>query len=95
MQPITAVPESKKQVLRDPMRIYHVEHATGSGWTPEGQKKLGEPLGKAGIPQLDHAQFDAWAIQMRRERGRIIFNSEDWGLANEDLPDTRILEGAN
>jgi len=31
-----------------------------------------------------------WAIQMRREHRAIIFNNENWGLIDEDLPETRI-----
>jgi hypothetical protein len=81
---------AQEQVLLDPMRIYHIEHATGSGWTPEGQKKLDARLDAAGIPQLGHDQFDAWAIQMRREGRPIIFNSEGWGLADELLHKTTI-----
>lgn len=84
---------ARERVLRDPMRIYHIEHATGSGWTPEGKIKLNNRLKTAGIPQLDHDQFAAWATQMRGERRPIIFNDETWGLANEDFPET-TLHGA-
>jgi len=69
------------------MRVYHIEHATGSGWTPESKGKLYQRLYEAGIPELDPNQFDAWAIQMRRERKPLIFNGENWGLADESLPE--------
>ena len=78
---------AREHVLPDPMRIYHIEHAAGSGFTPEGQQKLNARLAGADIAQLDHAQFVAWAVQMRRERRPIIFNDENWGLAGEDLPE--------
>jgi hypothetical protein len=29
-----------EEVLPEPMRIYHIEHRTGSGWLPEGQARL-------------------------------------------------------
>jgi hypothetical protein len=79
----------REQVLLDPMRIYHVEHGTGSGWTPEGEDSLNQRLDKAGVPRLDPKQLDDWAVQMRRERKAMIFNGEDWGLAGCSLPETR------
>jgi hypothetical protein len=78
----------RERLLPDPMRIYHVEHGTGSGWTPEGEGKLNQRLEKAGIPQLDPQQLDDWAVEMRRERKTKIFNGEDWGLASSVLPET-------
>ena len=79
----------REKVLLDPMRIYHIEHGTGSGWTPEGEKKLNERLDRAGISQLDPQQLDEWAVRMRRERRTMLFNSESWGLAGGALPETR------
>ena len=79
----------REKVLLDPMRIYHIEHGTGSGWTPEGEGKLNQRLDKAGIPQLDPQQLDDWAVEMRRERKTMVFNGEDWGLAACTLPETR------
>ena len=82
---------ARERVLLDPMRIYHIEHAAGSGWTPQGQKKLYERLDKSGIPQLGSDLFNAWAIQMRRERQPVIFSDWLWGLADEDLVETTII----
>jgi hypothetical protein len=31
---------AREQLLPEPMRIYHIEHGAGSGWTPEGEGKL-------------------------------------------------------
>jgi hypothetical protein len=75
----------RERALLPSMPVYHIEHAAGSGFTPEGQKQLTARLDAARIPQLDHAQLDAWAIQMRRTRRPIVFNGEDWGLAGEPL----------
>jgi hypothetical protein len=80
----------REKVLPSPMRIYHIEHAAGSGWTPEGQNKLDRRLDAAGIPQLSHDQFDEWALKMRCESKPIIFNDENWGLANENLHEWNI-----
>ncbi|MDQ2974279.1 MAG: hypothetical protein M3R69_02565 [Acidobacteriota bacterium] len=58
---------------------------------PEEQKNLDMRGQAGGIPQLDHAQFTTWAIQMRRERRPIIFNDAKWGLADDDLPETIVF----
>jgi hypothetical protein len=79
-----------EELLPDPMRAYHIEHATGSGWDPARYGRLYERLSEAGIPRLEFDQLDAWAIQMRRERKPLIFNDEGWGLAGESLPETTI-----
>lgn len=81
----------REQVLADPMRIYHVEHSAGSGWTPESQIKLHDRLEAAGIPQLSHDQFEAWAMQMRRDQKPVVFNKENWGLADEALSETSLF----
>jgi hypothetical protein len=77
-------------ILEDPMRIYHIEHATGSGWTPEGQSRLFQRLAAAGIPWLDNQDVLRWAAQMNRLKSPFIFNHEDWGMAALDLRETRV-----
>ena len=68
-------------MLPDPMRIYHIEHGSGSGWTPDGQEKLYTRLARKSIPVLDNEEVLRWGEQMRRLNSPIIFNREDWGLA--------------
>jgi FkbM family methyltransferase len=79
---------AREEVLADPMRIYHIEHGSGSGWTPEGQKKLFERIAAKGIPILDNEEVLQWGAQMRRLNSPLIFNHEDWGLANVDFEET-------
>lgn len=79
-----------EETLRDPCRIYHIEHAAGSGWTPEGEGKLYARLAASGIPRLDHRELMGWAAQMRRFDSTMIFNREDWGLAHEQLAETAL-----
>ena len=69
---------AREKVLRNPMRIYHIEHSIGSGWTPEGHEALVNRIEKAGIPQLDFQQYRELSIRMRKERRPIMFN-EDTG----------------
>ncbi len=79
-----------ERVLADPMRIYHIEHATGSGWTPEGHRLLFDRLAAKGIPWLEFDEVLGWASQMERLHTTMIFNNEEWGLAAHDLPERHI-----
>ncbi len=77
-----------EEFLADPMRIYHIEHGSGSGWTPDGQQKLYARLAAKGIPVLDNEEVLRWGAQMRRLNSPMIFNHEDWGLAELALKET-------
>jgi hypothetical protein len=77
-----------EKFLADPMRIYHIEHGSGSGWTPDGQQTLYARLAAKGIPVLDNEEVLRWGAQMRRLNSPIIFNHEDWGLAAFTLKET-------
>lgn len=79
-----------EEVLPDPMRTYHIEHASGSGFTPEGVNSLYGRLDAAGIGRLDWPAVRDWALHMRRTRKPIIFCNSDWGLADENLPETLV-----
>ena len=79
-----------EQVLEEPMRIYHIEHGAGSGWTPEGSRLLFGRLAAKGIPWIEYSEVLQWAAQMQRFQTPIVFNREDWGLANFPLPDATI-----
>jgi len=71
-----------------PMRIYHIEHGIGSGWTPEGQAQLYERLAKKRIQCVSYEEV-VWSIaQMRSLSAPVIFNLEDWGLAGTPLSET-------
>jgi len=77
-------------VLGEPMRIYHIEHGTGSGWTPEGQRALFARLRERGIPWLSDADLRGWAGQMRRLGAPLIFNRGGWGLEKETLDESYL-----
>ncbi len=79
---------AREVVLPAPMCIYHIEHATDSGWTPEGEKQLFDRLARDGIPRLSDQEVAAWAAEMHRLGRPLIFNLEDWGLAGECLAET-------
>lgn len=80
---------AKEFALRDPLRIYHIEHlARADGM----QEALAErKTGAAGL-ELDRRQYTAWTEQMRREKRPLIFNpDESWGLAADSLPETATV----
>jgi hypothetical protein len=77
-----------EEMLEEPMRIYHIEHGTGSGWTPEGQAKLFERIAAKGLSFVDNEEVLMWTAQMYRLNAPMIFNHEDWGLADFDLKET-------
>jgi hypothetical protein len=76
--------------LSPPMVTYHLEHGEGSGWTPEGSRRLFGRLDAAGIPYLTAARYDGLVREVLRDRpGFHPFNGPDWGLAVDDLPITK------
>ena len=77
-----------EEVLRDPMRCYHIEHGLGSGWTPEGESALFTRLRERGIPWIEYAELVTWISQMRRFDCPMIFNRDNWGLADCELPES-------
>lgn len=79
---------AREQMLADPMRIYHIEHATGSGWTPEGQARLFERIRARGLSFVDNEEVLVWAAQMNRLNSPMLFNHHNWGLAEFDLKET-------
>jgi len=85
---------AREIILRDPMRIYHIEHAPGSGWAPGiGAKLLNDRLKTAGIPHLEYEKYTSMVRQMLITHKAIITNDEDWGLINAILPETLITTG--
>jgi len=83
---------AREQMLENPMRIYHLEHATGSGWTPEGQAKLFDRIRARGLSFVDNEEVLVWASQMNRLNSPMIFNHENWGMADCELKET-VLSG--
>jgi hypothetical protein len=74
-------------VLREPMRIYHIEHGLGSGWSPEGEQKLYERITTRGITWVSKEQVLEHARRMYRQ-GPLIGNDDGWGLGRETLAET-------
>ncbi|MBI4187740.1 MAG: hypothetical protein HY529_00865 [Chloroflexi bacterium] len=83
---------AKELVLEEPMPIYHIEHAPGSGWAPGmGAKLLDERLRAAGIQQLTHRDYLKYLRQIRWKHSSTVFNDENWGLGQESLKESVIV----
>jgi hypothetical protein len=75
-------------VLRDPLCMFHIEHLSGAGWTPEGEQALHTRVAALRVPVLDFdTDLRGWIQQMRRLNAPAIFNLENWGLAGVELPE--------
>jgi len=79
-----------EEVLVEPMRIYHIEHSSGSGWTPEGQKLLFRRLAQNGVPWLDFSEVLRCASLMAQLQTTMIFNRDDWGINDHQLSETKL-----
>jgi hypothetical protein len=79
---------AREQLLPEPMRIYHIEHGAGSGWTPEGEGKLFARMSQDSIHVVSYQDLVALIVQMRSLHAPVIFNMDDWGLAALTFPET-------
>jgi hypothetical protein len=74
--------------LQPPKLAIHLEHSSGSGWTPEGSESLFSRLDRSGVPYLSTNAYRRWARKLvRNGRGAAAINRDDWGLASFDLPE--------
>jgi hypothetical protein len=72
--------------LAPPMAAYHLEHGAGSGWTPEGARRLFGRLDAAGVPHLTGSDYDRLTRSlMRKGAGFHPFNGPEWGLVSAVL----------
>jgi predicted nucleic acid-binding Zn ribbon protein len=68
--------------------MFHIEHRSGAGWTPEGETALHARVAALRVPVLDFsADLREWVQKMRRLNAPAIFNLENWGLGGVDLPE--------
>jgi hypothetical protein len=73
--------------LLPPCVCFHIEHGMGSGWTPEGEKKLFARLREAGILNPEWPVLTPLVDAMREQGRALEFNHADWGMADFNLPE--------
>jgi len=74
---------------------YHIDH--GGGWTPEDQANLFQRLQDKGIAMLSEEDFYRLYAEMedaRRKRRVLVYNAENWGLSDLELPEQPV-EGSS
>jgi len=81
--------------LKPPLEIYHIEHSSGSGWTPgTGEKKLWERLDINGIAYLSWDDLMQYSSELREtgDPGKTTIGRNDptWGLMEFQLPEAVI-----
>jgi hypothetical protein len=79
---------ARQVILKQPMRLYHIEHA--SGWTPDESVRLKARMNALGVPLLSEEQYIQWARDMSVMRAPILFNDDRWGLAADTLRETPL-----
>jgi len=84
---------AREVVLGGSRRIYHIEH--GSGWSPGEAERVAHLMTSLEVPILQKFQVRGWVREARRRGRPIIFNDEQWGLANDQLVEVEpIGQGA-
>jgi hypothetical protein len=77
--------------LEPPKVAIHLEHGTGSGWTPEGSRTLFGRLDAGRVPYLTTSGYRRWAARLvRAGRNAQPINGPDWGMAAVELTPTRV-----
>jgi len=79
--------------LLPPCVCFHIEHSLGSGWTPEGEKKLFERLRERKIINPDWEIVFPLLEGMRAGDIPSQLNGPTWGLAEFELPEEPLPRG--
>lgn len=79
-----------EELLPEPLRVYYQSPGLGTSYGPGGLAALLPRLRERNVPVLELKDVLKWATEMRRRGEPKICNSQDWGLANEQLPETVI-----
>lgn len=76
--------------LGEPYRIYHIEHQ--SGWTPEAQKdgSFETRYATQKIRKMTDQELNDFETEMFEKRQAVIVNQENWGLADDTLPEFSV-----
>ena len=77
-------------ILRDPLRIFHIEHASAAGATPEGVPELYARIAKKGVPIMEYDDVMKVLVHMRRFNVPIVFSDGNWGMGDRNLPETTL-----
>jgi hypothetical protein len=74
-----------RQLVLDDVHIYHIEHAPGSGFTPEHQHQLWQRLTDAGVPYIDWRLLDELIAKLLEGSIDYRLSSARWGLEGAQM----------
>jgi hypothetical protein len=80
----------EERVLGAPVQMFHLEHESGSGWTPEGEDQLRRRVNSRGIPWVDARMVMELATYMSSLDRPMILNDSSWGFGLHDLPEQTV-----
>jgi len=83
----------RQVILNVNYRIYHIDHAVGSGWSPDGVNLLFARLEAKGIPYLSNEALREWQVSVANNPATAIVNDENWGYGHHRLPERYVLPG--
>jgi hypothetical protein len=78
----------KEHILKDPLRIYHIEH--GGGFTPETVKSMDQELQQKKVPRFSNEDLNRIVQKLMSNKMSYIFNDIQWGLEEFDLPEETL-----
>jgi hypothetical protein len=77
--------------VEPPAVAYHMEHAVGSGWTPEGHMKHYAAVEQHGMPHITPTKLRTMKRSLKAARNReiVLYNGPDWGLEAAEVTDQK------
>lgn len=86
----SAVASGCKEVCFDDSAVlYHIEHSVGSGFTTENSDKLWDRLDSNRVKRISNEEYGQLSLEIDVLKRDFRLNSDDWGLLNDQLPETR------
>lgn len=79
----------KQKILSNQESIYHIEHAAGSGFTPENPQLVFKRMEEKKIPYLDDQKLFKIVSSLKRP---YTYNDNDWGLNTHNLEEQWIAK---
>ena len=76
-----------RQLVLDDVHIYHIEHAPGSGFTPEHQHQLWQRLTDAGVPYIGWRLLDELIAKLLDGSIDYRLSGARWGLEGIQMPE--------
>ena len=79
-----------RQIILEDASVYHIEHAQGSGFTPEYQEQMWDRIKSRGIPFLTWQELHELFRLLVDGEVDYRLSSANWGFEGVDLPEVRI-----